>query len=457
MLNCFTKTDKNAILITPILVENFEAWLAKQNEITKNWLAVNKFTAKPDAFSLLPDATGKLAQVIIILKNADDFWGFGSLATALPVGVYQIDTVVAPKILQRIAIAWGLGAYQFTRYKKAIKPIAQLFIPATVDSDVVENTVSAIYWVRDLINTPTEHMGPAELAEAAVELGSKFNARVTQIVGEDLLKQNYPAIHAVGRASVQAPRLIDLRWGDSKAPKLTLVGKGVCFDSGGLNIKPASGMVLMKKDMAGAAHALGLARMIMTAKLPVCLRVLIPAVENAIAGNAYRPGDIIATCKGLTVEVGNTDAEGRVVLADALAEAVNEKPDLLIDFSTLTGAARVAVGTEISAMFTDNATLAAELINYGEQEQDPIWRLPLYTPYRKLLDSQFADINNAGNSPYAGAITAALFLKEFVPAGIAWVHFDCMAWNISGRPGRPEGAEAMGLRAVFGYLQQHFS
>lgn len=452
MLTCFAQSSAKSIPITPIIGEQLHVWLANQSTQLKTWVASINFTAKPDSYCLIPDANGNVSQVLIGVRDSEDFWPFGLLANVLPQGSYHITSL---KQLHA-AIAWGLGAYQFTRYKSSDKQKPQLVIPDNIDYQHIENTVQSISLVRDLINTPTEDMGPAELAQAAIDLGKQFNAKVSQIIGDDLLKQNYPAIHAVGRASSRAPRLIDLRWGNENAPKITLAGKGICFDSGGLDLKSASGMALMKKDMGGAAHALGLAHMIMSANLPVRLRVLIPAAENVVSGNAYKPGDVIKTRKGLTVEVGNTDAEGRLVLCDALAEAATENPDLLIDFSTLTGAARVAVGTDIAAMFTDHDELAEKIMLHSKQEQDPVWRLPLYTPYRKLIDSSIADINNSGNSPYAGAITAGLFLKEFVPANIPWVHFDFMAWNLSSQPGRPEGGEAVTLRAIFSYLEKHY-
>jgi len=453
MLNCFTQVKEKSIPVIPAIASEFSTWLAEQPVLTKNWVNSTRFTAKPETFCLIPDSDGKISQVIVGVNNSNDFWTYGLLPTALPSGIYHLAEINSSDSLTLAAIAWGLGAYQFTRYKLSHKTIAQLIMPDNVDGNCVENIVRSIWLVRDLINIPTEDLGPAELAQAAIDLGKEFNATVGQIIGEDLLTKNYPAIHTVGRASNRAPRLIDLRWGEQHTFKLTLVGKGVCFDSGGLDIKSASNMLLMKKDMGGAAHALGLARMIMAANLPINLRVLIPAVENVIAGNAYKPGDVIKTRKGLTVEIGNTDAEGRVILCDALAEAATDNPNLLIDFATLTGAARVAVGTEIAAMFTDNDQLAEEITQQAKQAQDPIWQLPLFTPYRKLIDSSIADINNAGNSPYAGAITAGLFLKEFVPQHIPWIHFDLMAWNLSSKPGRPEGGEAMALRAIFNYLQ----
>ena len=297
---------------------------------------------------------------------------------------------------------------------------------------------------------------PEQLATATQALGQAFGASVDQLIGDELLAQNYPLIHAVGRASAHPPRLLDLRWGDPGHPKITLIGKGVCFDSGGLDLKPSSAMRLMKKDMGGAATALGLARLIMSSGLPVRLRVLVAAVENAVAGNAFRPGDVLRSRRGLTVEIHNTDAEGRLVLCDALAEASDERPELMIDFATLTGAARVALGTDMPALFCNDDELANGLLTAAAQEQDPFWRLPLHRPYRDMLDSKIADLANASESSYAGAITAALFLQEFVPTDLPWVHFDLMAWNLKTQPGRPEGGEAMGLRALFAWLEQRY-
>jgi len=431
--------------IVLIPTDNLATWLARQSAFIKNWISKTGFAAKPDTVCLIPSADGKISQVLAGCKNPQDFWAVGALPLLLPPGDYTLSPYHP-----NMALAWALGSYQFKRYKKFEKT------PAKLVNDIPKNIsakINSIYLIRDLINTPTEDMGPEELANAADKLGG---AKVKHIIGNDLLKKNYPAIHAVGRASSQAPRLIDLRWGNPKHPKLTLVGKGVCFDSGGLDIKNAANMQLMKKDMGGAAHVLGLAQLIMATKLPVSLRVLIPAVENSVSSNAYRPGDIIKTRKGLTVEIGNTDAEGRLVLADALTEAASENPDLIIDFATLTGAARVALGTDVPVFFTDNTKLATELMQTAESEQDPVWQLPMYAPYRSLLDSPIADINNAGTSGYAGAITAALFLKEFVPAELNWIHFDLMAWNVANRPGRPMGGEAMGLRAVYQLLHKRY-
>jgi leucyl aminopeptidase len=447
-----------SVNLTLIQTEELQPWLANQSELIKNWIRQTGFMAKPDTVCLIPTSNAQLAQVLAGCKRVDDFWAVGALPKLLPPGNYTLTNTLTPKQHQHIGIAWELGAYQFERYKKSDKTLAKLTGQPDKHQELINHFVQSQYLVRDLINTPMEHMGPAELAAAADTLCATFSgASIKHIVGDELLTQNYPAIHTVGRASAHKPRLIDLRWGNPSHPKLTLVGKGVCFDSGGLDLKPASNMLIMKKDMGGAAHVLGLGRLIMATNLPVSLRVLIPAVENAVSANAYRPGDVINTRKGLTVEIGNTDAEGRLVLADALTEAVSEQPDLIIDFATLTGAARVAMGTDVPAFFTDNNALANQLMQHAENEQDPLWRLPLYAPYRSLLDSPIADINNAGSGSYGGAITAALFLKEFVPAATPWIHLDLMAWNLSNRPGRPEGGEAMGLRAIYQMLCEKYS
>lgn len=455
-LTCFvTNASQAALPVILIPRQQFPAWLSKQKKVVKNWLTTSNFRAETGSICFIPAESGKLSSVLCCIADEKDFWSVGALPFTLPTGVYFFDTRLTK--LENFAIAWGLGAYQFIRYKKATQSPAQLMLPKGIDQHVVMNIVHSIYLVRDLINVPTEDMGPSELAKITVDLGKHYKATVKQIVGQDLLKTHYASIYTVGRASNDPPRLLDLQWGNKNHPKVTLVGKGVCFDSGGLDIKPSSAMLLMKKDMAGAAHVLGLARMIMQAKLPIRLRVLIPAVENAISGNAYRPGDIIKSRKGITIEVGNTDAEGRVILADALTEAVSEKPDLLIDIATLTGAARVAVGTEISALFSNHDEFAEEIVQHAKREVDPIWRLPLYMPYREMLNSPIADINNVGADVYAGAITAALFLKEFVPDDVPWLHFDMMAWNLRTRPGRPHGGEAMALRALFSYLTHKYA
>lgn len=453
MLNCFTTNKNNATPVFVVAAGQYNEWLQAQSDTTQAWLKGLGFRGEAGSNSLIPDSLGHIQAVICCVTDDYSFWGVGSLPGSLPEGDYRIES--SHEHMVKHATAWGLGSYQFTRYKQSMRQPARLSLPESVLAEV-ENTVNAIYLVRDLVNTPTDDMGPTELAEVVEKLAQEFNASFRQVIGDELLSSNFNAIHTVGRACDDAPRLLDLRWGDAKNPKVTLVGKGVCFDTGGLDIKPSSGMLLMKKDMGGAAHVLGLARMIMAAKLPIQLRVLVPAVENAIAGNAYRPGDVIKTKKGITVEVGNTDAEGRLVLADALTEAVSENPDLIIDIATLTGAARVALGTDLPALFSNDDGVAAAVIEQSNSVSDPMWRMPLFAAYRESLSSQIADINNNSVDSYGGAITAALFLKEFVPDTIPWLHFDLMAWNLRARPGRPQGGEAMALRALFGYLSARY-
>lgn len=448
MLSCFVDTAKKTIPIYVVNQASYSTWLSSQGENVKSWLKATEF--KPDAasFSCIPDSDGTIKMVVCAIA-ADDWRDLGVLPLSLPSGIYSFADFQNE---YQSALAWGLGAYQFTRYKKSGKTPSSLLLSKHIADDVI-NHLEAIYLVRDAINTPCEDMNPADLSNLTRELARAFNADFSEVVGDELLEQNYPAVHAVGRASANAPRLLDLRWGVATHPKLTLVGKGVCYDTGGLDIKPPQYMLLMKKDMGGAANVLGLARMIMRANLPISLRVLIPAVENSVSGNAYRPGDVIKTRKGLSVEIGNTDCEGRLVLADAMTRALEDKPDLLIDMATLTGAARVAVGTEIAAMFANRDNLAQKVSVASMKTYDPVWQLPLYKPYRSLLKSQIADINNNASEPYAGAIAAALFLQEFVDDDIPWLHFDIMAYNTRPKPGRPQGGEAMGIRALFDYLK----
>jgi len=452
MLPCFTSQAAHVIPIYVITVDDYPAWLQQQTANTQAWL--NSFNNEGGALRLIPNQEGKVERVVISVAANNLFWGVAGLGLQLPEGCYAFED---SDHLVQYALSWGLGCYQFTKYKKPLRKPATLLITQPEILAQINLIVESIYLVRDLINTPTEDMGPSELAKAMQDLAQEFMAEFTEIVDVDLIKQNYAAIYTVGRASDDAPRLLDLRWGNAKHPKVTLVGKGVCFDSGGLDIKSSAGMLLMKKDMGGAAHVMGLARMIMATKLPIRLRVLVPAVENVISGNAYRPGDVIKSRKGLTIEVGNTDAEGRVVLADALFEAASENPELIIDMATLTGAARIAMGTDLPAAFSNDDNLINALTSAGTKVNDPMWRLPLYAPYRELLNSNIADINNNSSEHYGGAITAALFLKEFVPDEIPWVHFDLMAWNLRHRPGRPQGGEAMALRALFYYLSEKYS
>ena len=454
---CLTnQKSANAIPIIPVNTDNFTNWCSQQDASWQRWLQSINFTAKANSVCLLPDVEQQLAAVIIGIDEPLDTWSLANLPTQLPAGQYYVDADWSTAQHEQTALGWALQAYQFDRYKQA-KPIeAELALAAGCDLAAIKHQYEATALVRDLINTPAEDMMPEQLAQAVADVANTYSAEFSQLTGAELLENNYPTVHAVGRASSNEPRLLDMHWGDPAHPKLTLVGKGVCFDSGGLDLKSANGMRLMKKDMGGAAHALGLASLIMASGLPVRLRVLIAAVENAVAGNAFRPGDVIRTRQGLTVEIDNTDAEGRLILCDALTEGATEQPDLMIDFATLTGAARIAVGTEVAAFFTDADEIASQLMTCSATQHDPVWRLPLHKPYRQMLDSKIADIVNSASSGYAGATTAALFLQEFVPDSIPWLHFDLMAWNTRSRPGRPEGGEAMGVRAVFNYLQQHF-
>ncbi len=445
-----------AVPITPLGAGELQDWLDRQEPAVAAWVRANGFKAKPGSILMLASASGAFARVLAGVGGDDPLRDWGGIAERLPAGVYRIDGGLSPTSAGTAALGWALGTYVFDRYKAGRTDFADLLWPAGADRARVASAATATRLVRDLVTTPASDMGPEQLQEAARTVAAEFNAPFRAIVGDDLLTQNYPSIHAVGRASDRAPRLLDFTWGPVDAPKVTLVGKGVCFDTGGLDLKPASGMKNMKKDMGGAAHVLGLGRMIMAAGLPVRLRVLIPAVENSVAGNAMRPMDVIRTRKGITIEIGNTDAEGRVILADALAEAAAEKPALIVDFATLTGAARVALGTELPALFANDDELAAEAVAKGADVADPVWHMPLWKPYRRLIEGKTADITNNPETPQGGAITAALFLAEFVDAGIPWAHLDVMAWNTSSRPGRPEGGEAMGMRAFFEVIAGRF-
>lgn len=451
-----TERVKDATPVVPLKSEDLGDWLADAAPAAKRWVESSGFEAKPDTHCLIPGENGKVAGVLAGIRDANDPFCLARLTTALNPGGYFIDADWDAAVMERATVGWALGGYRFTRYKRADQEPATLVVNERLDMKRIQEQVEAVFLVRDLINTPAEDMMPEHLAGAVKDVAAGFGAVVGETIGDALIGENYPAIHAVGRASVHEPRLIDMRWGNPDRPKLTLVGKGVCFDTGGLDLKGASNMRLMKKDMGGAAHAIALSRLVMSAGLAVRLRLLVPAVDNAVSGSAFRPGDVLATRKGLTVEVDNTDAEGRLILCDALAEGAAEEPDLMIDFATLTGAARVALGTDVPAMFCNDDALAESLMRASAEVHDPVWRLPLYAPYRELIDSTVADIVNSASRPFGGAITAALFLDAFVPPVIPWAHFDLMAWNIKSRPGRPEGGEAMGLRAVFECLRQRY-
>jgi len=453
------KVDARAKSIPIVLLRSKEwkEWIKKQTPEIVSWAQANNFTAMAGIHCLVPGSKGNISHVLAGVAETLDIWSIAALPDALPVGHYHIETPLDANTADTLMLGWLLGSYQFTRYIKKIKTFATLQPPAKCNLALVQSTAEALNNARDLINTPPNDMGPAELAAACGKVAATYKAEYQEIIGENLIKQNYPAVYAVGKASTRAPRLVDIRWGDKRHPKVTLIGKGVCFDTGGLDIKTSAGMKLMKKDMGGAACVLALAHIIMASSLPVRLRVLIPAVENSISGNAYRTSDIINTRKGITVEVGNTDAEGRLILADALFEATQEKPDLLIDCATLTGAARVALGTDVPALFTPHTAIARDILRHSEATHDPMWRLPLWQGYRDMLKSQIADINSAPDSSYAGAITAALFLREFVEETTPWVHIDMMAWNLSKRSGRPVGGEAMAVRALFATIRERFS
>jgi leucyl aminopeptidase len=422
----------------------------------RQWLDANHFDAKSGSVALLAGINGKLVRVLVGVEQDDALAALAALPMALPMGSYYLagEGVAIDRSLA--ALGWALGAYQFDRYRKPKREAATLAISAA-DMATLTPLIDATAQVRDLVNTPTEDMGPKHLAEAVKQLGKTHKAKVREWVGDALLEANFPTIHAVGRASHRAPRLIELTWGKAGDIKLVVIGKGVCFDTGGLDLKPSDGMRWMKKDMGGAAHAIALAGLIMHAKLPVRLTLLIPAVENAVSGNALRPGDVITTRAGHRVEIDNTDAEGRLVLCDALAYSAEQKPDLIVDFATLTGAARVALGPDLPALFANDDAIGDAVIAAGRAVSDPLWRLPLWRPYRKMLDSYLADFANAGASRHAGAITAALYLERFVPEGTPWLHLDTYAWNDADRPGRPRGGEAMGVRALFALLQQRYA
>jgi leucyl aminopeptidase len=453
-----TAPAASAIPITFATKATWDAICTQLAAPARRFALANGFAGKPGACLTLPSADGKIAQVLFGLEDETakfrDLFRPGALPGLLPPGVYRFAN--APHEIRLATLAFALGCYRFGRYRKNDVPDVKLVPPDGVDIADIARMVEAASFARDLINTPSNDMGPEELAQAAEQLAKRFGADFSCIVGDDLVRQNFPLIHAVGMASTRAPRLIDFSWGDPAHPKVTLVGKGVCFDTGGLDLKPSSGMLIMKKDMGGAANVLALALMVMDAKLRVRLRVLIPAVENAVAGNAFRPLDIFRSRKGITVEIGNTDAEGRLVLADALALADEEKPDLLIDLGTLTGAARVALGPDLPPFYTNDETLALDVAVCAKGENDPLWRLPLWPPYDSWLDSKVATINNAPSGGFAGSITCALFLQRFVEHAKSWLHVDIYGWTPSAKPARPEGGECQAARAIYKLLGKRY-
>ena len=442
-----------AVPLVPVAAAGLDPWLKAQSERTRTAVAAQGFTAAADSVAIIPgDGPSDWFALAGVADGALGPWALAAAAAKLPAGRYQLQGE-----LGQAGLGWCLAQHRFTRYRKAEPKGPRVLATASVaaiSSAVAEAAATAL--VRDLIDTPASDLGPAELAQAVIETLRPFGADVRVVAGEALLAQNFPAIHAVGRAATAQPRLIEAHWGDAAHPRLAIIGKGITFDSGGLNIKPGGGMANMKKDMGGAAHALALARLVMQANLPVLLHLIIPAAENAISGNALRPGDIIATRAGKTVEITNTDAEGRLVLCDAITLAAEHNPALIIDYATLTGAARVALGPQLPALFANDDALASEVLAAGMMLGDPAWRLPLWAPYHDMLKSPIADMVNSADGGFAGAITAALYLEKFVPSGVPWLHFDTFAWNAAPRPGRPKGGEALGLRAVWAMLRSRF-
>jgi len=441
-----------------VAAAGFDEWFKAQPARARAAIAAARFKGKADTHVILPGDGPEDWGVAIGHDDKAGPWVLASMAAKLPEGVYRL----ADGTPGEAALGWLLAQHRFDAYrdKPELEGARVLLTADPASIEPVARLAQAVALVRDLVDTPSADMGPAELAGAAESVARAHGAAITVIQG-DALEQGYPMVHAVGRAAskARAPRLIELEWGDLAHPRVAIVGKGVCFDSGGLDIKPASGMLLMKKDMGGAAQALALAGLVMGARLPVRLHLLIPAVENAISADAFRPGDILRSRKGLHVEIGNTDAEGRLILGDALTRACEGEtpPALLLDFATLTGAARVALGPDLPALFANDDALAADLVDSGTRVGDPVWRLPLWQPYHDMLKSEIADINNAGSGGFAGSITAALFLERFVKDGVAWAHLDTFSWTPSAKPARPKGGEALGLRAAWAMLERRYA
>jgi leucyl aminopeptidase len=452
----FAKADDKSVPILFVTAATFEKAIEAVDDRERAFVRAAGFEPKPGRHLIVPAADGQLAGVLFGIETGDDVKDLfrpGQLVGLLPPGTYRFAN--APHDARLATLSFALGAYQFSRYRKAETRKVRLVLPKEIDGEELTSIIDGVTLCRDLINTPSNDMGPAELEEAATTLAGKHGATL-QVTRGGKLAKNFPLVAAVGAGSQRAPRLIDLTWGKAGDPKITLVGKGVCFDTGGLDIKNDAGMLNMKKDMGGAATALALAHMIMARKLKVRLRVIIPAVENSISGTSFRPRDIYTSRKGITVEIGNTDAEGRLVLADALALADEDEPALIVDFATLTGAARVALGPDMPAFFTDDDALAAALAGNAAAENDPLWRMPLWRPYETLLDSKVADTNNVSSGGHGGAITAALFLRKFVAAK-SWLHLDIFAWTAAAKPGRPEGGECQSARALYALLAERYS
>ncbi|KAA8611426.1 leucyl aminopeptidase family protein [Salipiger aestuarii] len=450
----FAAPSDDALPLHVIEQDALAGWLTTQDDPTRAWIGASGFSGALGETLLLPGRDGRPVGALAGYGSAKTRqrlrFALATAAAALPAAIYRVASGLPPEKAAEESLGWLLSSYTFTRYAGAARDSARLVAPGAVDAPRIETLAEAEALTRDLVNTPASDMGPAELESAARALADRFGA-VTEVTGGDTLRDGFPMIHAVGRASPRAPRLIDLRWGTA-GPRLTLVGKGVCFDTGGLNLKPGISMGLMKKDMGGAANVLGLAQAIMALDLPLQLRVLIPAVENSVAGDAFRPQDILTSRKGLTVEINNTDAEGRLVLADALALADEEQPDLIVSMATLTGAARVAVGPDLAPFYCDDDRIASALIAAGSDAADPLWRMPFWDPYEARLEPGIADLDNAPSGGMAGSITAALFLRRFVTATPRYVHFDIYGWNPTPAPARPKGGAGQGPRAILAAL-----
>ena len=448
-MKCFVDDAPGAVGLDILTRDNLESWLDTLPDYQARWIRSHELGASGRRHLVVPDADGGVARVLAIVDESAGMMTLAGLPVHLPASMAcRLSGDVDGDTAAALALGWALGSYHFGRYLSSDRNAARLVFPGQADRAEVETVARAIWLGRDLINTPAEDLGPAELAGEVATLAERHHADLTTIVGDDLLERNFPSVHAVGRASSRPPQLVDMVWGDPGAYRVTLVGKGVCFDSGGLDIKPSAGMLLMKKDMGGAATAIALASMIMDLDLPVRLRLMVPAVDNVISGNAFRPLDVFRTRKGLTIEIGNTDAEGRVILCDALAEASSSGTDLLVDFATLTGAARVALGPDLPALFCNDDALAQDIVENCRRVEDPLWRLPLWSGYASDISSDVADLRTTGSTPFAGAITAALFLEKFVDGNIPWAHIDLMAWNRRHKPGRPKGGEVMAARGL---------
>jgi leucyl aminopeptidase len=454
--NLASNASKSTLPVTALTKKALASWLSKQSAKLQRWVKSTQFAANEGELCLVPATDGAVGRALVGVSALDDPWSYASLPARLPRGRYRLEPAPSAEQGNAAALGWALGTYRFGRYKKQEVSFASLVWPEAADQARITALVEGIGLCRDLINTPAEDLGPSQLVEEGQRIAKAHGAKARILRGEKQLLEGFPAVFTVGRAAVQPPHLLDFAWGNEAHPKVTLVGKGVIFDSGGLDLKPAASMKLMKKDMGGAALVLGVAHVVMSLGLPIRLRVLVPAVENSIGPNAMRPLDVLKTRKGISVEVGNTDAEGRLILSDALTAADEEHPDLLIDAATLTGAARVALGTALPALFCNDDAVANEILAAGLAAKDPLWRLPLHQPYARLLESPVADLNNVSNDSYAGAIIAALFLERFVSPSTPWAHIDTMAWNVEMRPGRPVGGEAFALRALVELLSRRY-